>query len=323
MRRLFLFLSVAVIGAAIYAPAAVADDRICNGTIGAISTDDNIVVPAGGSCRLEGTQTDGNVLVHGNASLTALGVRVGGNIQGERHRAVTVLARGNTRSVVDGNIQLERGGPGRVDSAVLDGNLQVEEANGRQAAIGNVIGGDLQAFGNRGGFEIRSNRISGNLQCSGNAPPPHGGDNSVSGDREGQCARLNSTPPNGAPQPPPPPAPAAAPRLRLRVLGGRQVRRITRIRVRCSTDCTVRANGRIVLRRDRGRSTLRLRSKRTRLAAGQSRVMRLALTPRRVRKVRRAIRSGRATARMVIRARATNAGKTTTKRRVVGPLRVR
>lgn len=329
MRRLLLPVLAAAAGVLVYAPSAAAADRICNGSIDAISTDDNIVVPNGASCRLDGTRTDGNVLVGTNASLTALGVRVGGNIQAERHGTVTVAARGATRSVIDGNIQLKNGGAARVDLATIDGNLQVEGANRSQTATGNIIEGDLQAFGNRGGFEIRGNRIDGNLQCSGNVPPPHGGDNAVSGDREGQCARLTPQPPPNvpgprpAPTPTPPKPPTASPRLALNVLGGRQLRRVTRVRARCAGACTIHTNATVVLRRPGKRMALRVRPMRTRLAAGQSRVIRLILSPRHQRVVRRMVRKRGAVARIVVRARATNAqGRSDVKRRVIGPLRV-
>lgn len=328
MKRVLLLVSLAAVGALAYSPPASAD-VVCNGTIGDTSFDDNIVVPNGANCRLEGTRTDGNVLVGSNARLTALGVTVGGNIQAERHRSVTVAARGATRSFVDGDIQLEDGGAARVERTTMDGNLQVEDANGRQVALGNVIDGDLQAFGNRGGFEIRANRIGGNLQCSGNQPPPHGGDNAVSGDREGQCANLRSQPPGG-PTPPPPPGPgptppppaASGPRLTLGVIGGRQLRRVTRVRVHCNVACTVRTNAKVVVRRPLRRVAMRVRPRRVHLAARQTRVIRLVLTPRRFRSVRRAIRRGRA-ARIVVRARATNDRGADLRRRVVGPLRLR
>lgn len=164
-----------------------------------------IVVPNGASCRLEGTRIDGNVRVGSGSKLTALGVRVDGNIQADGHAAVTVAPLGGAHSFVGGNIQLERGGASRIDATTIDGNLQVGRANGAQIANGNVIDGDLQPFGNRGGFEIRSNRIDGNLQCNGNLPAPHGGDNAVSGDREGQCANLVPRPPSEVPGPGPAP----------------------------------------------------------------------------------------------------------------------
>lgn len=328
MRRLILFVLAGAVAALVGAPAAVADDRICSGTIGAISTDDNIVVPGGASCRLEGTRTGGNVLIRGGGTLTALGVRVDGNIQGERHARVTVAPLGAGRPLIDGNIQLERGGPARVDRATIDGNLQVEGANGRQTATGNVIDGDLQAFGNRGGFEITGNRIHGNLQCSGNVPAPHGGQNTVAGDREGQCATLAPRPPSNGPGPPPPPPgqppSAAGPRLAMAIVGGRQLRRVFRVRVRCAVACTVRTRASVVVRRPGRRLSMRVRPRRVQLAARQARAVRLVLGRRQLRTVRRLIRNRGARARVVVRARAIDArGRTEVERRAVGPLRVR
>ena len=51
-------------------------------------------------------------------------------------------------------------------------------------------GGNLQAFQNTGGVEIRRNVIDGNLQCKTNNPAPIGGNNVVGGNKEDQCKRL-------------------------------------------------------------------------------------------------------------------------------------
>jgi hypothetical protein len=53
-----------------------------------------------------------------------------------------------------------------------------------------VIGGNLQAFQNTGGVEIRDNRIDGNLQCKANRPAPVGDGNIVQGNKEDQCRNL-------------------------------------------------------------------------------------------------------------------------------------
>ena len=41
-----------------------------------------------------------------------------------------------------------------------------------------------------GAKNIYDNRVDGNLQCKSNTPAPKGWGNRVSGDKEGQCARL-------------------------------------------------------------------------------------------------------------------------------------
>jgi hypothetical protein len=152
-------------------PAAHADDRRCVGTIGAVTVDDDIVVPAGKSCTLQGTRVEGNVIVKRGARLVARGVRVDGNIQSQAHRRVVVAPRNGRSSVVEGNIQLKAGrGGGQVLRTVVDG--------------------DIQLFSNKGRFVVRGNRVDGNLQCKGNSPRPIGSRNRVEGNKENQCRGL-------------------------------------------------------------------------------------------------------------------------------------
>ncbi len=170
MKRLIIALPFALVTSLILAPSALADDRRCSGKIGARSIGDNVVVPAGKTCKLIRTRIDGNVIVKSRAKLVARGVVVEGNIQAENHRRVVVRNRKKKRSRIDGNIQLEQGGGGKL--------------------IRNVVDGDIQLFSNRGRFTVRRNRVDGNLQCKSNRPKPVGGRNRVNGDKENQCRRL-------------------------------------------------------------------------------------------------------------------------------------
>ncbi|WP_162599806.1 hypothetical protein [Nocardioides solisilvae] len=151
------------------AAPAYADTVTCTGTLGAVSLDDDVVVPSGATCRLVGTRVDGNVKVASGATLVASGVRVDGDIQGEGFLRVVVKPRAGDRSRVGGNIQLEDGGKGRIVRTVVDGDIQLDD-NRR--------------------FVVRRNVVDGNLQCEGNSPRPRGVGNRVSGDKEGQCRRL-------------------------------------------------------------------------------------------------------------------------------------
>jgi hypothetical protein len=56
--------------------------------------------------------------------------------------------------------------------------------------VANEVGADVQAFANLGGVLVQDNGIGGNLQCKDNVPAPEGGNNTVSGNREDQCANL-------------------------------------------------------------------------------------------------------------------------------------
>ncbi len=163
-------------------------DVVCSGTIGAMPIDDNIAVPGGATCVLDGTVVDGNVLVAPNATLRATDVDVSGNIQTDDGGAseVTVLS-----SVVDGDIQVFDSSRANVGGTTVGGNIQLEGNDDDLVVTANQVDGDVQLFGNDGGTKrITGNTIGGNLQCTGNDPVPTGGDNVVQGNAEGQCSNL-------------------------------------------------------------------------------------------------------------------------------------
>jgi hypothetical protein len=162
------------------------DDRICRGSIGAATIDDNVRVPRGATCRLTRTYVKGNVLVSRNATLIATRVRVDGNVQAERARRVVV----RTRSNVDGDVQADRGRAVSVLRSRIDGNIQLKANRGRIVVNRNTVNGDIQLFSNRARSEVRRNRVDGNLQCKSNRPAPVGGGNIVEGNKEDQCRRL-------------------------------------------------------------------------------------------------------------------------------------
>ena len=158
----------------------------CPGTIGAIIIDDNLEVPNGTTCTLNGTTVEGNVIVGSAATLVASDVSINGNIQSGGHASVTV----NADSMIGGDIQLESGSRARVESSSVDGNIQMESNGGSITISSNVVGGDIQVNSNTGGVEIRGNTVDGNLQCESNNPAPTGGNNTVMGNKEGQCSGL-------------------------------------------------------------------------------------------------------------------------------------
>ena len=169
------------------APAAQAEERVCRGTIGA-TTVDNLLVPQGATCTLNGTRVEGTVKVERNATLVASGIRVKGNVQSEGFKKIVV----REGSVVVGSVQLENGlrdGSGKVLNSRINGDLQFFSNDARMVARGNTILANFQANQNKGGLVIKNNKISENLQCQSNNPAPVGGGNTA-GDKEGQCARL-------------------------------------------------------------------------------------------------------------------------------------
>ena len=168
-------------------PVALTEERTCRGTIGA-TTVDNLRVPQGASCTLNGTTVKGTVKVESRAKLYANGVRVIGNIQSEGFQ--TIVVREGSR--VGGSVQLENGrsgGIGKVISSRVDGDLQFFSNKARMVARSNTLLANLQAESNTGGLVIKNNTISENLQCKHNNPPPTGGGNTA-GDKENQCRKL-------------------------------------------------------------------------------------------------------------------------------------
>ena len=162
-----------------------AEERACRGTIGA-TTVDNLRVPDGATCTLEGTYVKGTIKVGSRARLYAYNVRVVGNVQAENSRTV-VVADG---SRIGGSVQVVQSRVAKVRDSRINGNILFDENDGRNAARRNVIGADLQAFQNTGGVRIYDNRIDGNLQCKANSPRPVGDRNIVQGNKEDQCRRF-------------------------------------------------------------------------------------------------------------------------------------
>jgi hypothetical protein len=183
----YLFLTMPAIALASLlgnTPVAFAEERVCTGTIGAVTLD-NVLVPDRRSCTLNGTRLKGTLTVSTGATLSASGVRVNGNIQAEGVKAVYV----NPGSVVEGNIQTKQGGSARIDRVDVLGDLQFEANNRTLCVTYTDVGGNLQVFLNTGGVTLLRNGIAENLQCKENRPRPTGGGN-LAGDKEDQCARL-------------------------------------------------------------------------------------------------------------------------------------
>lgn len=195
----------------------------CDGRIGA-GTVDQVVVPSGARCLLDGTRVEGNVLVKTDGRLETRDARIDGNIQAEDAHTVTTrqgtVVEGDIQvkrravttvegTVVGGNLQVEEGGAsltltgGRIRGDLqfakaaaatitgveIDGNLQLTGNRDALAAEGNVVFGNLQIFENRGGVLLVANRVAQNLQCGENRPAPTGSGN-VAGEKEDQCEGL-------------------------------------------------------------------------------------------------------------------------------------
>ncbi|GLW11921.1 hypothetical protein Misp01_70490 [Microtetraspora sp. NBRC 13810] len=189
MNRIKLTLAGAVIGTVfgglVVATPAFADERVCRGTIRAVTVDD-VRVPQGASCTLAGTRVKGNIKIARNATLVARKVNVDGNVQGEGARAVSVVGG----AVVKGSVQVKQGGAATVTSSRINGDIQLD-ANRRYLRVNsNRVGGNIQIVGNRAGAQIHRNAVKGNLQCKENRPGVTGSRNAVGGNKEDQCRRF-------------------------------------------------------------------------------------------------------------------------------------
>jgi hypothetical protein len=161
-------------------------DGVCTGTIGAVTLDE-LTVPSGASCSLNGTTINGNIDVEGGATLVANSISASGNLRGRSVSRVEVLSG----SYIGGNLRVDFGGSARVASTTINGNLTLESNGGGLEISGNQVGGNVEINMNTGGVSIINNYIGGNLKCQSNSPPPTGGSNTVEGNLEGQCAGLN------------------------------------------------------------------------------------------------------------------------------------
>lgn len=166
-------------------PSALADERSCSGTLGRVTVD-NLRVPSGRTCTLNGTTVKGNIVVERGGRLYTASVAVVGSIQAEGAAVVGI----GSRSRINGNVQIDAGGPLVVNGATIGGSLQVVSNSGSSRLNANYVKGDIQVFSHSRGISIVNNRVDGNLQCKGNSPAPTGSGNVVQGNKEDQCRRL-------------------------------------------------------------------------------------------------------------------------------------
>ena len=183
-RKVAMMIMVAVTAAAIPS-LALADEKVCRGTIGG-KTLDNVKVPKGATCTLKGTKVKGTIKINSGGRLEAINVNVIGNVQGENAR--NVIVRKGSR--VGGSVQIVQGKRAKVVASNVKGDILYDDQSGRVIVRNTTVGGNVQAFQNSGGVLIKANDIDGNLQCKENKPAPTGGNNKVDGSKEDQCKNL-------------------------------------------------------------------------------------------------------------------------------------
>lgn len=129
LKRIMAVALAGVLALIVMAPAALAEERVCRGIIGT-TTVDNLLVPSGAACTLNGTKVEGTIKVENGAKLTANGVRVIGNIQSEGFEAIAVKKGSKVGGSVLKNGQ--EGGSGKVASTRINGDLQFRAMPHRQ-----------------------------------------------------------------------------------------------------------------------------------------------------------------------------------------------
>jgi hypothetical protein len=152
--------------------------------IGAVQLD-NLFVPDGRTCQLDGTRFKGTIKVGTRSTLEAQRIRVNGNIQAEGSTLVKVI----NGSTVGGSVQIKQGRAATINGARITGDLQFDQQTRAVRANRNNIGGNLQAVSNTGGVTLNYNTMIGNLQCKQNVPAPTG-TGIVAASKEDQCRSL-------------------------------------------------------------------------------------------------------------------------------------
>jgi hypothetical protein len=138
MKRFITLAVLALMGLSVGSPAAHADDFRCVGVVGPITVD-NVVVPRGAECMLDGTRVLGNVKTKRGGNLFMFGAAVHGNVQGK-----TGSTAGAVRSRIDGDYQCDGCVSQDLALSSLGGNFQVTGADDHAFIVGSSVAGDVE-----------------------------------------------------------------------------------------------------------------------------------------------------------------------------------
>lgn len=170
---LYCMLSACSDGAPVMTSSTLSDQSAlvttCSGAI-STGTHENVKVPAGSSCTLQGVTVKGNVVALENARLTIDNSTINGNVQGEKAAAVHISG-----GTIGGNIQIQDGwSPGELGVSITggvrlsNGSIQVTKmATGRIVIADAIVEkGSLQLEENSvsEAVEILRNRVAQNLE---------------------------------------------------------------------------------------------------------------------------------------------------------------
>ena len=181
----------------------------CTSVIG--GTHDDIIVPPGATCILDGVNVRGNVTVQQDAVFKMFFTQVGGNVQGKNADVIQMqfsTVGGNLKvpnaghpdylsaftllSTVDGNAHINnhRNGAILLQSSQFLGNLHVRGNSGSsfgEFAVDNFVAGnfDFEENGPGGLRKVLDNTVGERLRCRDNAAPFINGPND--GEEEEGC----------------------------------------------------------------------------------------------------------------------------------------
>ena len=141
-RRAAMLIGAALAGSLAVPAAAAAEERECAGAIGAESVD-NLRVPEGATCMLDGHARQGHRQGRARRHLQANAIEVIGNVQGEG--AADVVVRG---SRVGGSVQVKQGGAAETSGTRVTGDIQYDQQTGALRVADNLVGGSVQVVAN-------------------------------------------------------------------------------------------------------------------------------------------------------------------------------
>jgi hypothetical protein len=166
MKRFIILAALALTGLSVGTPAAHADDFQCVGVLGPIIVD-NVIVPSGAECVLDGTQVLGNVKTQPGGNLFMFGATVHGNVQ---VNAGSTAAASSSR--IDGDYQCDGCFSQDLFLSPLGGNFQVTGADDHAFIVASGVAGDVEIVDSgsvEGLLAVEESIIGGNVKFEKNA----------------------------------------------------------------------------------------------------------------------------------------------------------
>jgi hypothetical protein len=161
-------LAAGLLLAAVLAKPAWAAETECVGTLTGVY--DNVVVPPGAFCTLQGALVTGNVKVLEDATLQANASTIRGNVEGPQVRQILL----QFETQVGGNLLIKGADPGTTNgfdiNVHIEGNVLLEENQGRVFIDAAIVDGNLAVKNNisQGFLEVEFNTVGGNLNIEDN-----------------------------------------------------------------------------------------------------------------------------------------------------------